>query len=256
MFDLFTISHQGGRPTMEDFSFLIENFGDNKNWILGGVFDGHGGPQVAKLAASLLPNIFLKKIKCGESVSKAFSKTYKEISEPDEFTFVGSTALSFFIKGKTIYVANAGDSRMIMITKKGIRQLTNTHNFKNVSEKERVLSSGGQFDGGYLIKEASALAPTRSLGDHYFRDVGLIAEPEITTAKITGGVEFIAATDGLWNELGGNEEVVEIARRTGTAKEAAVTLLDHILQNNSEEEAMEFVDNISIIAIKTINASF
>ena len=44
---------------------------------------------------------------------------------------------------------------------------------------------------------------TRSLGDRWFRPVGVIAEPEIGHHAVgAGDVAVVAATDGLWDVLG------------------------------------------------------
>lgn len=242
MFDIYAMAIQGRRPSMEDTFCLIKKFGGEPDWIFAGVYDGHGGEEVAKLAVKEIPRLFLQYLRQGKSIAKAFSLAYQEVSDADDFEHVGTTALSLFIKGKRMYIANAGDSRMILVNQRGVFQITKDHGVDNSLERIRIKSCGGIINEPYVDKGIYGLMPTRSLGDHYFKDAGIIDEPEIFIRNILDrkDIIYVMATDGLWNEFT-NKQVAQIARETISAKRIAKRLL---------AKPKGFSDNVSIVVIK------
>ena len=142
--DIYVAFAQGNRSHMEDTYCLELNFGGNKDWVFGGVFDGHMGSEVAELAAERMPGMFLEKIKSGEGTEKSFEDSYEEISGMGNFFNVGCTALSFFIKKNEIWVANAGDSRMISLNRRNTEQITTDHRVDNNRELSRVKRAGAK----------------------------------------------------------------------------------------------------------------
>jgi len=59
--------------------------------------------------------------------------------------FSGTTCCTLLLKGRTIYSANAGDSRAIIITdKRKVTELTLDHKPENPEEKKRILEAGGR----------------------------------------------------------------------------------------------------------------
>jgi len=242
-----TVSHQGGCDYMEDKHFLISRFGGNKDWILGGVFDGHGGAYVARLASEKIPELILKNLKDGVKEEDAFKKAYEDVCLPDECPYVGCCALTFLIKGNDLYVANSGDCRLIMVTKKRIFRVTKDHRVENPAEYDRILGSGGSIDGAYVRRGHGHLMPTRSLGDGYFKSVGVISDPEVFHRKISRSqtTYIIAATDGIWDEMT-NKAVAEAARKSKNAKTAAESILSGFLSFGSILE----LDNMAVIVAK------
>ena len=52
---------QGWRISMEDAHIIHEvTLPDDNKWLLVGVFDGHGGEEVAKYAGDNFKNIFME----------------------------------------------------------------------------------------------------------------------------------------------------------------------------------------------------
>lgn len=246
--DIYKFSLQGTRAHMEDRLCLIENFAGHKNWIFGGVFDGHGGKEVAELAVRELSTIFAKNLEKGMPIEDVFKKSYQEMQEMTEekgFQLVGCTALTFFIKDKDIFIANAGDTRMIMVSQDKVEQITRDHRTFDPEECERISKSGGIINGVYVYKDNYGVMPTRTLGDSFFKDVGVIAEPEVFSRKIpdTPDTFFIMATDGLWDAMS-NEELAEIFMDNKSAQEAG----DEILRLMTSH--FMSLDNIVAIIIK------
>jgi serine/threonine protein phosphatase PrpC len=241
MIDIGMASHEGGRERMEDFSCLERN-GDN---IFGGVFDGHGGPDVARIASKILPSLFFRKIKEGKTQAEAFREAYLEISDSQEFHTIGSTAVSFFSEGRVLCVANTGDSRMIMVIEENATQITTDHKLNIWTEEERILTSGGRIVDSHIN---GALNMTRSLGDRYLKDFGVIADPEIFTVNLPESKEIylVAASDGLWEQLN-NFQVANLIKEK-SAQETTDALLNRVLEKN--HDCIEWMDNITILVVK------
>ena len=56
------------------------------------------------------------------------------------------------------------------------------------------------------------LAMGRSIGDHALKDVGVIAEPVVTTYDVTPEDDFLVlATDGVWEFLSSQQAVAIVA---------------------------------------------
>jgi serine/threonine protein phosphatase PrpC len=245
--DIHIISEKGGRSYMEDTHFLEKEFGSNPDWTFGGIFDGHGGARVAILAARELPGMFLEKIKARQGVEKAFKNAFNEISKMEDFPDVGCTALSFFIKRNMMWVANAGDGRMIKISPKSTEQITRDHRIDNPEELKRVLSKGATIQGPYVMHGDIGLMPTRSLGDHILKEVGITSEPEIFKIEIPkNGANFIAGTDGIWDVIS-NEQATDIVKKARTAKQAAERLQKNIFESNPRHLDL---DNITFMVIR------
>lgn len=246
--DISMISHRGTRYEMEDNSCLAKKFGGNVDWIFGGVFDGHGGPDVADFAARNIRRLFLTKIMDGMTETEAFRKSYLEISERKGFEMVGCCALSFFAKGNELYVANSSDCRMVMVYKKRVDQITKDHTLCDLEEEERILRAGGELKESASFKGDFGLRPTRSLGYHYLKSIGIIAEPDVFSRVIPDipDIYLVAATDGVWEKIK-NDDLVEIAKVSRSAREMAGKILSLLLNLYSHTS----LDNIALIIAKT-----
>jgi serine/threonine protein phosphatase PrpC len=56
------------------------------------------------------------------------------------------------------------------------------------------------------------LAMARSIGDRTGESVGVICEPILTEARLTGGEQFlVACSDGIWDVMN-NEDVVNFVQ--------------------------------------------
>jgi len=187
------------------------------------------------------------------SPEEAFSKSYQTISDKEGQGIVGATALSFLAQdNQQMIVANAGDCRMIKVDPRGnVKQLTTDNNLDNKNEKERIKQKKGEIKNNYVLKQGQALAPTRTLGDHFFKDVGVIAEPEITFVEELPQNKnnfFVAASDGLWQELN-NKQVGVLVKKAKNSKEAVQNLLG-FLEKKKDKKLLGNLDNVSIIVLK------
>lgn len=243
MSDAFALTNKGSRTKMEDYAVLIENFNNNKDWTFGGIFDGHGGNKIAKLASEQIPKILLDKLNQKLPINKAFQETYSQFSKLAKEELIGSTALSFLLKGNKLYIANIGDCRLIGIRNGIVQQLTDDHTIDNANELERIKKCDARIYSKYIVRDLQGISVSRSFGDLYFKDLGVISEPEIFEVEIPEGSVIVAGSDGIWSILN-NKEVSKFAK-LGTAEEIAKNILAGILATPKEP-----FDNISIIVAK------
>ncbi|XP_059640005.1 probable protein phosphatase 2C 6 isoform X2 [Cornus florida] len=200
-----------------------------------GVYDGHGGSQVANycrdrvhvalteelenfMASSNDGNI---KGNCQEQWRTAFTNCFLKVDtevggqddiEPVAPETVGSTAVVAIVCSSHIIVANCGDSRAVLCRGKEPVALSVDHKPNRGDEYARIQAAGGkviQWNGHRVF---GVLAMSRSIGDRYLKP-SIIPDPEVTFIPRTKDDEcLILASDGLWDVMT-NEEVCDIARK-------------------------------------------
>ncbi|XP_054798616.1 protein phosphatase 2C 53-like [Prosopis cineraria] len=249
------VSMCGRRPEMEDAVATIPRFlkipiqmligdrvldGMNKCWSqqtihFCGVYDGHGGSQVAnycrdRIHLALAEEIeFVKdglisgsiKPDCQNQWEKAFANCFlkvdAEVGGNTNFGViapetVGSTAVVAIICSSHIIVANCGDSRAVLCRGKEPMALSVDHKPNRDDEYARIEATGGkviQWNGHRVF---GVLAMSRSIGDRYLKP-WIIPEPEVTFIPRAKDDEcLILASDGLWDVMT-NEEACDLAQR-------------------------------------------
>ena len=147
--------------------------------------------------------------------------------------YSGSTCVSLLLRKKninTVYVANVGDSRTIVLRENNneweCEQLSRDHKPTEKDEYKRIIDMDGEIeaiedDNGNWTgplrvwekrSEGPGLAMTRSLGDKIGAKIGVICTPEITKYSIREEDRaFIIASDGLWEYMP-NEHVCEFVK--------------------------------------------
>lgn len=288
-------SMQGWRTSMED-AHCAELDVDGKGSAFFGVYDGHAGTDVAiytsrflhknciddpdmkagKIEAAL-KNGFLKTdemLQQEQGMSECF-KIRKEVArrkhgndnndddddDDDEMgiTESGSTAVTCFITGKTIYCANAGDSRAVMCRAGKAINLSDDHKPMDDIEKERIEKANGFVEDKRVN---GTLAVARAIGDFSFkREKKLSAEeqqvtcnPEIRKFTIEEADEFIIlACDGIWDVVSSQEGVDLIAGKMKEGKdlkEILSDLFDHCLSPHPSANEGLGCDNMTAVIVK------
>ncbi|CAN4086978.1 unnamed protein product [Withania somnifera] len=214
-----------------------------------GVYDGHGGSQVADYCRKRVHLALVEEVKLFKHDSvdgsardnrqvqweKVFSNCFLKVddevggkvnidlcddnvnasscpSEPIAPETVGSTAVVALICSSHIIVANCGDSRAVLYRGKEAVALSIDHKPSREDEYARIEASGGkviQWNGHRVF---GVLAMSRSIGDRYLKP-WIIPEPEVMFIPRAREDEcLILASDGLWDVIT-NEEACEVARR-------------------------------------------
>lgn len=238
---------QGWRKTMEDSHIIALNQGPKHNTHIFGVFDGHGGREVAVFVQNHFVKEFLSnqsylKGDVREGIKETFlkmdsmllqpegiietrrecEKFYAENNEkPPEMTQntnvafnIGCTANILVIDDNELYFANAGDSRSILIKKGEAISMSIDHKPELPNELSRITKAGGKITDGRV---QGVLNLTRSIGDLTFKQLAnkkveeqiITSNPDILYDTLTKDCDFIViGCDGIWDCIT-NEEMAE-----------------------------------------------
>ena len=173
-------------------------------------------------------------------------------------TEAGCTAICAALKGKTLIVANAGDSRAVLCRKDGkALALSEDHKPNNLIEHDRISKAGGWVLDGRVNGQ---LALSRAIGDFDFKKNQSMApekqavtcDPDVSVTELTKDDEFlIIACDGIWDVVS-NEEAVNFIReglKAGESVASVVTrLLDRCLAENTTG-TMLGTDNMTCLVV-------
>lgn len=201
---------------------------------LFGVFDGHGGSEVANYCCERLHIVLAEEvekvkeddlevggIKWKEHWEKALCSCFHKVDDevgggtskgdiaPEA---VGSTALVAILCPTHIIVSNCGDSRAVLCRSKLPMPLSVDHKPNREDEYSRIEALGGKVITWDGHRVSGVLAVSRSIGDRYLKPY-VIPDPEITFVPRAKEDDcLILASDGLWDVMT-NEEVCDMARR-------------------------------------------
>ena len=169
-----------------------------------------------------------------------------------DYEFSGTTLCCCFVLGDILYIANIGDSKMILgkfytnFNKWKAYSLSVAHSLEHPAENARITARGGRierirnklgrevgplrvFDNDFESNKPG-LNMSRSIGDNFAKKLGVCYEPDITKYKIKKDDKIIIiATDGLYNCLS-NEEIINIVGKfyadNKKPEEAAKSLIE------------------------------
>ena len=240
----WVVSDIGGRATFEDAHCLSADFRGNPSEIFGAVLDGHNGKEVAELAARRLPEVVKRKLDAGLPSARALEEAFLAIDDETVGLASGSVGVAFILSGRELAFANVGDSALLLVSQGSERLLTEWHRVSNEKERARVTEAGGWIDGSYvMIPRGDGLQCTRSLGDHAFREFGVIADPYVGQIRLgAGDMWLIAACDGLWDVM--EPEAVSMIARRMAAPRAVAEALHHAAVVEKETP-----DNLTVMAV-------
>lgn len=116
----------GTRKEMEDevsveIGFMVKESGNKCDFFA--VYDGHGGPQVAKACRERLHHLVAEELErhrngdelCWEGMMEGcFGKMDKEVADDAAVRMVGSTAIVAVVAEDEVVIANCGDCRAVM----------------------------------------------------------------------------------------------------------------------------------------------
>jgi serine/threonine protein phosphatase PrpC len=141
------------------------------------VLDGHGGAAVAERAAAMLPGAVRSRLRARATPRAALVEAIAELDAALRAPDMGTTLTAAVLHGRRLTVAQLGDSRLVLVTRRGSRTLTRDHRVTVAAERRRVLAAGAAIDGTYVVRGEHGLMVTRALGDRWFRPVGVIGTP-------------------------------------------------------------------------------
>ncbi|KMT03608.1 hypothetical protein BVRB_8g192810 [Beta vulgaris subsp. vulgaris] len=256
----------GGRDYMEDthvcIADLAKNMGceivDEEAVSFYGVFDGHGGKAAAQFVRDHLPRVIVEDadfpLQLEKVITRSFIKTdaaFAKSCPVGSSLSSGTTALTAMIFGRSLLVANAGDTRAVLSRRGVALEMSQDHRPCSVDERMRVESLGGYVEDGYLNGQ---LGVTRALGNwhlegmkHVDRMGGpLSAEPELKLVTLTKEDEFlIIGCDGIWDVFS-NHNAVDFVRRRLQRHNDVKLCCKEVVEEAIKRGAM---DNLTVVIV-------
>ena len=200
------------RQSMEDIGIMIPDLTTDYKASLFGIFDGHGGSDVVKFVKDRLPQLIKNYLLDLCPVETAFKNAFEKVDQELKFfdsEYVGTTATLVLIKDNKIYCANVGDSKAYILYDNSYKQISSDHKTNVEDEKIRVESMGGIIKKNRIMGQ---LILTRTLGDLYVKQYGVINTPDISVNEIGNTIKYvILASDGVW-------DVVDLETLVGMGK--------------------------------------
>ena len=242
------------RNTMEDLSKIVDRYMNDNNKGLFCLYDGHGGSEAVKYVSERLPEIFNKflnetKHNVEKSLIYTFLKVDDEIKVLPDCENVGTTACVIYVfkdadiitgGRKTIYCANIGDTRCVLISSSGSKRISYDHKCTDETEVARIRKVGGVVFNARVFGQ---LALSRALGDHAMKKYGVICTPHIYKHIVTEKDKYIVlCSDGVWDVVM-DEEVYGLSLKIRNADEFSALIVSTAIERGSR-------DNISCLVIK------
>ncbi|KAL8498286.1 hypothetical protein ACS0TY_021566 [Phlomoides rotata] len=268
-------------------SFCIHTpFGMSPDDHFFGVFDGHGefGAECSqfvkkKLCENLLRNSRFH-MDAVEACHAAFLTTNSQLhDDPLDDSMSGTTAITILVRGRTLYVANSGDSRAVIGEKRGNDIVAVDISIDQTpfrpDEVERVKLCGARvltFDQIEGLKnpyvqcwgteEADDGDPprlwvqngmypgtafTRSIGDSIAETIGVVANPEIVVLELTQYHPFfVIASDGVFEFLS-SQTVVDMVAKHKDPRDACAAIVAESYRSWLQYETR--TDDITVIVV-------
>ncbi|KAE8077874.1 hypothetical protein FH972_016392 [Carpinus fangiana] len=223
-----SVSVIGRRREMEDTVRVELGFmtkGNDTVYDFFGVYDGHGGPHVARACEERFHGVMVEEVggdpgrdndegvEYWERVMEGcFGKMDEEVRGNGVGKTVGSTAVVAVVGEEEVVVANCGDSRAVMYSGGVALAMSKDHKPDRLDELNRIEAAGGKVINWNGQRVLGVLSTSRSIGDHYLRPY-VISKPEVTVTKRSDKDEFLVlASDGLWDVIS-NEVACQVVKR-------------------------------------------
>ena len=253
-------SMQGWRRVMEDSYLVTPNIKPGVSVFA--LFDGHGGPEVAKFCAYYFSIELQKNINFIENeYKKALEETFLKMdsilltsegikllksfkNNNSDSSNSGSSALVILITETEIFVANAGDSRAYLSSKNNeLTCLSVDHSPNLPKEKARIKLAGGYVSEGRVN---DSLKMSRAIGDLQFKkneklnlkEQIITSFPDIISKKIDPGFDVLMiGSDGIWETLSPEEIFKFIKGKINKEDQSKIVedLLDKLLAKDTTE---------------------
>mmetsp|Transcript_2220 Transcript_2220/g.6612 ORF Transcript_2220/g.6612 Transcript_2220/m.6612 type:complete len:519 (-) Transcript_2220:1556-3112(-) len=278
----------------QDAYFICSNLGIDGGMNVFAVLDGHGpfGHKAARVAAKIM----IERIKANAKtlfndpvglLRLSFEETelQLELRAGNYIQNSGSTCVLALQIDHRLYIANVGDSRCFMGTV-GVDspanaddksegslyysvQLTKDHTPRIKNEKDRILREGGVIDEYAVNSDESisrvrnpnkvrraGLAMSRSLGDMMFKEIGVIADPEIHLQFLDASVSYLLlASDGVHGVLSAEEMTKIICDNHDENAQHVADAIVEYAANKWQSEDSEMDDITVIFSWLTVDTS-
>ncbi|CAK9006468.1 unnamed protein product [Durusdinium trenchii] len=263
LLSVYSAGLQGMRPYMEDRACGYLELPGFPSASFFGVFDGHGGHQVAQLAAERMPRILAEKLKEGTEATEALKETFQamdtELCLKGVFQRMGTTAVCTLILRESdqwrLLCANCGDSRAVLCRNRKALALSKDHKPHDPEERSRIERAGGRVElQGPCWRIDGGLNLSRALGDFLYkvkRDLPedqqkVISVPEVEEVLLTDVDRFLVmASDGVFEIFSSDELIEELQKERRRGLSSWPAAIDNVLKKSWSSG-----DNVTICLVE------
>ena len=232
------------RENNEDSYLYWEPAGDEefeRKGRLAIVADGmggyEGGLEASRLAVQTVLEVYDQVFSDTPqgALLAAFSAAHERIQNYAErhpqFYGMGTTCTAFVLRGRQLYFAHIGDSRLYWVRATGISQLTRDHSYVG-----RLVASGiVRSEDAETHPQRHILTAALGVGQGSLADSG---GPEL---KLENGDALVLCTDGLWSLV--SESELESVIKSNRPSESCATLVSMALERGGP-------DNITVQVLR------
>jgi len=241
--------NRGFRSLMEDAHAIYQDA--DRKFFSAEIYDGHGGREAAEITSRMLTPHFMhawgrefqKHLKDRRNEYELMREAYLSVDAHlvEGVIKSGTTAANLYIIGDRFLAANAGDTKIIIGTRKGFSSLTRDHKPDLPEERARIEHLGGRVLSYGAPRVEGVLAMSRALGDTGLKPY-VSSEPRIVEGYLGKENDYaVLACDGVWDVLT-PDEAIKIARIAIDPWRASEEISKKALDNGS-------TDNITVIVL-------
>lgn len=201
---------------------------------------GHAGGDVASALATKAiaehdeaqdrrPSDAAKALK--DTVLRANKKLRSTVSERPELSGMGTTFTGFYTVGNQLAIAHIGDSRLYLLRKGRLRQITADHTFV-----QRLV------DSGRITEEEAKTHPRRSVLMRVLGDVDAAPDIDTNVFETEPGDVWMLCSDGLCGYVE-DDEMLKILRRRHSLEDGVDSLIDKALAHGAP-------DNVTVVLVE------
>jgi serine/threonine protein phosphatase PrpC len=205
--------------------------------IADGMGGYEGGQEASRLAVETVLEVYDQAF--GDTpqtaLLAAFSAAHERIQNYAErhpqFYGMGTTCTAFVLRGRQVYFAHVGDSRLYLVRASGISQLTRDHSYVG-----RLVASGiVRSEDAETHPQRHILTAALGVGQGSAADSG---GPEL---NLENGDALALCTDGLWGLV--SEQELETVIKSNRPSESCATLVSMALERGGP-------DNITVQVLR------
>ncbi|XP_014671598.1 PREDICTED: protein phosphatase 1E-like [Priapulus caudatus] len=255
-FSIHTIKNT--RLSMEDRHVTLTPFNalfglpDVPSQSFFAIYDGHGGVEAARYAATHLHVNIVRNPHFRDDVGLALREAFQQTDDSycarsrREGHRSGTTAIVAMVCMSALHIAWCGDSQLILVRDNSRPvSVINPHRPDRTDERRRIESAGGDVKWFGTWRVDGLLSVSRAIGDRCYKPY-VTAEPDVISMELTPSDSYmVMACDGLWDVVKPSEIprlVSKEMRATGDRSAVASKLVDHA-------RALGSADNISAIVV-------
>lgn len=228
------------REMNQDFVYCHEEpLGALPNLFI--VADGMGGHNAGDFASRFAVEEFVRQVEASaqktlirtmeEAVHRTNRLLIEQAKERPELKGMGTTFVAATIQENDMYIANIGDSRLYLIGREEITQITQDHSLvEEMIRRGEIRREEGRFHPNKNVI-------TRAMG------ANVDVEPDFFEVRLAPGDIVLLCSDGLSNMMDDREIFSVVKENSGDMEKAGSALLRLANEYGGR-------DNISIVLIK------